>query len=296
MASDSTLGNSGSWITQGLARPKWEGGSSVSVVEVERPGPHIVVLRLNRPEKLNAIDRDLLDGMWDAIAAIRRDAGCRVVILTGAGRGFCAGADLTQPDEAALGDERRGRLGRVWGMQEYLTGVAVALNSLRQPVIAAVNGPAVGGGLGFALACDLRIASTEARFGALFMKIGLSNCDVGVSYFLPRIVGAGRALELLLTARVISAVEAERLGLVNRVVAPERLLESAVELAREIAANSEFGVWMTKEGVWANIDAPSLRHAVLLEYRTQMTGVYGDNMAEALAAFREKRPPRWEPV
>jgi len=220
-----------------------------------------------------------------------------VVILTGAGRGFCAGADLTQPDEAiAPGDERRGRLGRVWGMQEYLTGVAVALNSLRQPVIAAVNGPAVGGGLGFALACDLRVASTEARFGALFMKIGLSNCDVAVSYFLPRIVGAGRALELLLTARVIDAPEAERLGLVNRVVPPEQLLPSAIELAGEIAANSEFGVWMTKEGVWANIDAPSVQHAVQLEYRTQMVGVFGDNMAEAFAAFREKRPPSWGPV
>jgi enoyl-CoA hydratase len=272
-------------------------GSSMSVVEIERPRGDVVVLRLNRPEKLNAIDRELLDGLWTAIAGIREDPECRVVILTGAGRGFCAGADLTQPDEAiAPGDERRGRLGRVWGMQEYLTGVAVALNSLRQPVIAAVNGPAVGGGLGFALACDLRVASTEARFGALFMKIGLSNCDVAVSYFLPRIVGAGRALELLLTARVIDAPEAERLGLVNRVVPPERLLPSAIELAGEIAANSEFGVWMTKEGVWANIDAPSLQHAVQLEYRTQMVGVYGDNMAEAFAAFREKRPPSWEPV
>jgi len=270
----------------------------VSVVEVERPAGGVVVLRLNRPERLNAINRELLDGLWAAIADIRRDAGCRVVILTGAGRGFCSGADLLAPpgEAVAPGDEQRRRLGRVWGMQEYLTGVAVALNSLRQPVIAAVNGPAAGGGLGFALACDLRIASTEASFGALFMKIGLSNCDVAVSYFLPRIVGAGRALELLLTARIIDAAEAERLGLVNRVVAAERLLESAIELAREIAANSEFGVWMTKEGVWANIDAPSLRHAVQLEYRTQMVGVYREDMSEALTAFRDKRPPSWKPV
>jgi enoyl-CoA hydratase len=268
----------------------------VSAVELERPVPHVAVLRLNRPDKLNAINRDLLDGMWEAIAEIRRDPGCRAVILTGTGRGFCAGADLTEPMRPAPGDERRGHLWRVWGMQEYLTGVAVALNTLPQPVIAAVNGPAVGGGLGFALACDLRVAWTQARFGAVFMKIGLSSCDVGMSYFLPRIIGAGRALELMLTARVIDAAEADRLGMVNRVVAPDQLLESALGLAEEIAANSEFGVWMTKEGVWANIDAPSLRHAVLLEYRTQMVGTYGDNMPESFSAFREKRPPRWTPV
>jgi len=266
----------------------------MAVVEVEAPRAGITVLRLNRPGKLNAIDRELLDGLWDAIAAIRRDHGCRVVVLTGAGRGFCAGADLSKDEpEFAPGDDDRGYLGRIWGMQEYLTGVAVALNSLRQPVIAAVNGVAVGGGFGFALACDLRVASTDARFGAVFMDIGLSNLDVGVSYFLPRVIGAGRALELMLTARVVDAPEAERLGLVNKVVAPERLLEAALELAEEIKGNSEFGVWMTKQGVWANIDAPSLQHAVQTEYRTQMVGAYGENMAEAFAAFREGRRPEW---
>lgn len=269
----------------------------MSAVEVEQPIAGVTVLRLNRPDKLNAIDRSLLDGLWAAIGAIRQDSACRAVVVTGAGRGFCAGADITKDElEAAPGDEQRGHLGRVWGMQEYLTGVAIALNSLRQPVIAAVNGVAVGGGFGFALACDLRIASTKARLGAVFMNIGLSNLDVGVSYFLPRIIGAGRALELMLTARVIDATEAERLGVVNRVVPPGQLMDAALELAAEIAANSEFGVWMTKQGVWANIDAPSLQHAVQLEYRTQMLGVYGDNMAEAFAAFRERRRPTWGTV
>jgi enoyl-CoA hydratase len=269
----------------------------VSEVEIERPVEGVTMLRLNRPDRLNAINRALLDGLWTAIDGIRRDTTCRVVVITGAGRGFCAGADLTTPvQESAPGDETRGHLGRIWGMQEYLTGVAMALNSLRQPVIAAVNGPAVGGGFGIALASDIRIASTEARMGAVFMKIGLSNLDVGVSYFLPRIIGAGRALELMLTARVIDAADAERLGVVNRVVPPEQLIETVLELAAEIAAHSEFGVWMTKQGFWANIDAPSLHHAVQLEYRTQMVGAYGDNMAEAFTAFRENRRPTWNSI
>ncbi|MGE0385942.1 MAG: enoyl-CoA hydratase/isomerase family protein [Gammaproteobacteria bacterium] len=268
----------------------------MSAVEVEKLEPGITLVTLNRPERLNAINGDLIAGVYSALAGVRADPECRVVILTGAGRGFCAGADLKAGTPEMPGSGTQSELGKLWDAQEYLTGMASAINSLRQPVIAAVNGVAVGGGLGLALASDLRVASDQASFGAKFIKIGLSNLDVGVSYFLPRIVGAGRALELMLTAKIIGAAEAERIGLVNRVVPHDDLIPAALEMAREIASNSAWGVWMTKEGVWTNIDAPSLHHAVMLEYRTQATGAFASDMKEAIEAFNQKRPPRWSPL
>jgi enoyl-CoA hydratase/carnithine racemase len=267
----------------------------MGTVDVERLDDGIVILRMNRPEVLNAIDRSLLDGFEEALTGLRHDD--RVVILTGRGGAFCAGADLKAADSgAAVVPERsdESQLSRIWAAQERLTGIALALHRLRQPVIAAIDGVAVGGGFGWALASDVRIGSTRARMGAVFMKIGLSNIDVGTSYFLPRIVGAGRASELMLTARIIDAQQAERIGLLNEVVPPDELLDRAVAVAREIAAHSPFGVWMTKVGVQAGIDAPSLDHAVQFEYRTQMMGVYHDDMSEAVDAFTARRPPVWK--
>jgi enoyl-CoA hydratase len=147
-----------------------------------------------------------------------------------------------------------------------------------------------------ALACDLRVASEDAFFAAHFIRVGLSSCDVGTSYILPRVVGATIAAELMLTGRRVSAEEAHRIGLLNRVVARDGLIDCATDLAVTIAANSEYGVYMTKLGLWANLDAPSLRHAIQLENRTQVLGTFTGNMTEAGKAFVEKRPPVWKPM
>src|SRR5262249_35989967 len=153
----------------------------------------------------------------------------------------------------------------------------LAVHELPQPVIAAVHGAAVGGGLALSLACDLRIAAEDAFFASHFIRVGLSSCDVGTSYLLPRLVGPTVAAELMLTGRRFTAEEALRIGLLNRVVARDRLLDTAAELAAQITANSEYGVLMTKLGFWANVDAPSLRHAIELENRTQVLGCFTGN-------------------
>jgi enoyl-CoA hydratase len=184
----------------------------------------------------------------------------------------------------------------VQGIQEHIAGLILAVHELPQPVIAAVHGAAVGGGLALALASDLRVASSDAFFASQFIRVGLSSCDVGTSYFLPRLVGPTHAAELMLTGRRFGAEEAERIGLLNLVVAKEQLLEAAVDLASQVIANSEYGVYMTKLGLWANLDAPSLRHAMELENRTQVLGTFTGNMREAAEAFVEKRDPVWRPM
>lgn len=156
-----------------------------------------------------------------------------------------------------------------------------------------MNGVAVGGGLALALASDIRLAAPQARFGAVFIKTGLSACDVGTSYLLPRLVGPGHAAELMLTGRVINAEAALEIGLVNRVVAADDLILEAQRLATEIAANSEYGVWMTKKGLAAGIDAPSLAHAMEMENRTQVLGYFTGCMEAAREAFARGTSPEW---
>jgi enoyl-CoA hydratase/carnithine racemase len=178
--------------------------------------------------------------------------------------------------------------------QDHLATLHERIHRSRKPWLSAVNGPAVGGGFALSLATDIRIASTRATFGAVFLKIGVSNCDMGTSYFLPRLVGAARSAELLLTARIFDADEAARIGLVSDVVEPDDLIERALDTARLIRANAPFATWMTKETMWQTLDAPSLRHALDIENRTQiMCSATGDT-AEAREAFVEKRPPVWK--
>lgn len=259
----------------------------------------ILELRLNRPQRLNALNEALIGELTGIVRELNHDRRIRVVVLTGEGRGFCAGADLkaTAAPGSIPGTEGMAtQLGYVYKYQEYLAELMLAIHECDKPVIAAVNGPAVGGGFAIALASDIRIASEKAGFGAVFIKTGLSSCDVGTSWFLPRLVGASVAAELMLTGRVFDADEALRIGLVTRVTAPEMLLESAFETARTIRDNSEYGVWMTKKGLWANVDAPSLRHAMELENRTQVLGYFTGCMEESMQAFQEGRPPRWSPL
>ncbi|HEX4752806.1 MAG TPA: enoyl-CoA hydratase-related protein [Solirubrobacterales bacterium] len=259
-------------------------------LRLERTRPGIATLTLSRPDRLNALSWEMVEELGMALAEIGADREVRVVVLTGEGRGFCAGIDIKQPDAVGSGD---GDPIAVYHRQEAVAGLAIALRDLPQPVVAAVNGPAAGGGMALALAADVRVCSTAARFNVAFVKIGLSGCDIGVSYLLPRIVGLGLASELMLTGRMVEAEEAARVGLANRVVEPDDLLACADEMADQIAANSPFGVWMTKQVLGRNVDAGSLRSAIELENRTQVLTTRTDDMKEALAAFVERRPARF---
>jgi enoyl-CoA hydratase len=256
-------------------------------LRVEKTRPGIATVTLARPDRLNALSWEMVSELTAALAEIGADREVRVVVLTGEGRGFCAGIDIKQPDAVGSGD---GDPIAVYHRQEAVAGLATALHGLPQPVVAAVNGAAAGGGLALALASDVRVCSTSARFNVAFVKIGLSGCDIGVSYLLPRIVGMGLASELMLTGRMVEAEEAARIGLANRVVEPDELLDAAYEIAEGIAANSPFGVWMTKQVLGRNVDAGDLGAAIELENRTQVLATRTDDMKEALAAFVEKRP------
>ena len=260
-------------------------------VEFETLEDNIARVTLNRPERLNAIDGSLIDGVDDALDALT-EGEFRVAILTGAGRGFCAGADLAVPMPLKSAPAFKVN----YDSQVRLADLFTRIYELPIPVVAAVNGVAVGGGLAFTLVSDVRVASENARFGSVFIKAGLSSMDMGTSYLLPKIVGAGVARELMLTGRIIDAAEAYRIKLVHEVVAPDDLMPAAVKLARSIAENNAYGVWQTKIGLNAALDAPSLRHAIELENRTQILSGFTNNPIEAARAHREKRAPKWDPL
>ncbi len=249
----------------------------------------VALVTLRRPERLNALTWELIDELVATFGRIGNDRATRVVVLTGEGRGFCSGLDLNGSDAVGTADD----VIEVYERQEKLGVMALALRGLPQPVIAAVNGAAAGGGLALALGCDIRICVPAAKFNVAFVRLGLSGCDVGVSHLLPRIVGLGAASELMLTGRPIDAEEALRIGLVNRVVPEDALLDQAFELAGEIARNSPFGVRMTKQVLAQNVDASSLEAAIELENRTQVLATRTADMAEALDAFRDKRDPSY---
>jgi enoyl-CoA hydratase/carnithine racemase len=267
----------------------------LSEIEVGEVDDDIVLVTLNRPDRLNAITSTMIGELEHVVAAVDLDAQIRAVIVTGAGRGFCAGLDLQSSGQAPGSAGVRPTVsGFMW--QDHLATLLERIHRSRKPWLAAVNGPAVGGGFALALASDIRVASAQASFGAVFIKIGVSNCDMGTSYFLPRLVGASRSAELMLTGRIFGAEEALEMGLVVDVVEGSTgggVVERALATARLIRANTPFGTWMTKETMWQTVDAPSLRHALDMENRTQiMCGANGD-IAEARTAFAEKRPPRW---
>lgn len=253
---------------------------------LSQPAPGVTLATLNRPGRMNAITFDMFDEFHRLQALIEADDQTRVLVLTGAGRGFCAGLDL---DEAArLPDMPAAQMLR--GQTSWAASVA-GFRNMSKPVIAAVNGAAAGAGMGLALAADIRIASTEARFNAAFVRIGLSGGDVGTSWLLPRLVGLGRAYEMLLTGRFVGAAEALDMGLVTEVIPPETLLARTLEIATMIIQNSPVGTALTKQIVQQNVDAPSLEAAIALENRTQVLATRTHDMKEALQAFREKRAP-----
>ena len=240
----------------------------MTTLSLAYPRPEIAVLTLNRPEKLNALNFELVEALHGTLEDIHRNNECRVVVLTGAGRGFCSGLDLSDPNppEAGGGLEFP-RSGMRW--QERIAELTTRLQNLRQPVIAAVNGPAYGGGFAIALAADIRIAGPGARFCTQFIKLGIGGCDIGVSYTLPRIVGAGQAFDLILTARTVEADEALRLGLVSRLSADD-VVTDALAIAETLCGYGKFGVESTKQVLWANLEAASLQAALHVENRSQI--------------------------
>jgi enoyl-CoA hydratase len=210
-------------------------------------------------------------------------------VLTGAGRGFCAGLDLTgygAAPENDSSDESRDRLAN----QQHMSSLILEIRALPQPVIAAVNGPAAGLGLALSLACDIRFAAEQAVFRAAFINIGVSNCDMGTSWMLPRLIGASRSHELMLTGRRFDAEEALRIGLVADVVEPDQLATRALEAAQQIATLAPFGVQLTKRGMWTALEIASQLAAVEYEDRQQIMSTFGEALPEAVAAFLEKRP------
>lgn len=264
----------------------------MTTVRRERIREGIDLVTLDRPARLNAMNTDLIEELHATLDAIAIDPSCRVVILTGAGRGFCAGLDLGEP---AVSPQAAGTGRTQAGMhtQQMIASLVPKLRGLRRPVIAAVNGAAAGGGLALALASDIRIGAASCRFNVAFVRIGLSGCDIGVSWLLPRVIGSGRAFELLLTGRMVEAEEADRIGLVNRIVPDADLIDAALTTAEAIVANSPFGVWMTKEVMWSQLEIPSLQAGIDLENRTQILASTTGEMQEAVAAFFEGRPARW---
>ena len=256
----------------------------------------VALLELDDPDRYNALTTAMVAELRSVFADLRDDRTVRAVVLAGRGRGFCAGANMTGDDTTPPEAQDRGPVGAIHFIQDNLAQLMLAIHELPQPVIAAVHGAAVGGGLAISLAADLRVASDDAVFGSQFIRVGLSSCDVGTSYWLPRVVGPTIAAELMLTGRRFRADEAMRFGMLNRVVPRDGLLDAATELAGLITDNSEYGVYMTKLGMWANLDAPSLRHAMELENRTQVLGTFTRNMTEAGRAFVEKRDATWNPM
>jgi enoyl-CoA hydratase len=261
------------------------------MVLVEHPRPHVALVTLNRPERMNSMAFDVMVPLKEVLENLTYDNSVRVVVLTGAGKGFSSGADhksagsvphvqgLTRPTYALRS-------------MQILDDVILALRRLHQPVIAAVNGAAIGGGLCLALAADIRVAAHRAYFRAAGINNGLTASELGLSYLLPRAIGSSRAFEIMLTGRDIDAQEAERIGLVSRHVPDDQLLETCYDMAERIAAFSRPGVELTKRTLWSGLDAASLEGHMQAEGLGQLfVRLLTGNFEEAVAARAEKRPP-----
>jgi enoyl-CoA hydratase/carnithine racemase len=243
-------------------------------------------LSLNRPDSLNAINTQMATELRDYFGGLFQDRSCRVVVMRGEGRAYCAGLDIK--DHADL---VQAPFGGGFGFQGHLADVYIKMRRCPQPIISLIHGAASGGGFAFALASDIRIAGESMKMNSAFIKIGLSSCDMGVSYFLPRLVGLTIASELMMTGRFVNAERALAVGLINQVVADEELTEAAQVYVDEMMATSPMGLRMTKEGLNMAIDAGSLEAAMAIENRNQLMCSASADFKEGLMAFIEKRKP-----
>jgi enoyl-CoA hydratase len=263
----------------------------MSFVLIEKPRPHVSLVTLNRPERMNAMAFDVMIPFREALEEISLDNDTRVVIVTGAGHGFCSGADLTDS----------GRVPNIAGLtvptislraMELLDDVILTLRKMHQPVVGAINGAAIGGGFCLSMAFDIRVASEAAYFRAAGINNGLSSTELGLSYLLPRAIGSSRAFDIMLTGRDVDAAEADRIGLVSQVVPGDALLDTCFDLAERIVGWSRVGVEMTKRLLWSSLDASSLsahmqHEGVAQLYVRNLTG----NFEEMIRARREGRTP-----
>jgi enoyl-CoA hydratase len=256
-------------------------------VRLERHRDAIALIVLNRPQRMNALTSELLEELTTSVSEVERDGSYRVIVLTGAGRAFCSGADL----KVALERRDAGAVRR-FAVQQQFAGAAALLRRVRIPVIAAVNGPCVGAGLGLALACDVCIAAASATFDVGAVRRGMSAGESSISYALPRAIGWARAYEIMLTGRRVSAEEAERIGLVARMVADDVLRDEAFACAEAICANSPFAIESTKRVMRRNLDA-SFEAAIDLENASQIVAGHSLDAGEAFRAFVEKRSPQF---
>jgi enoyl-CoA hydratase len=256
-------------------------------IEVEQPAEHVTTVRLARPDRLNALNYTLVAELHDALDDVAADDDCRVVVLTGAGRGFCAGLDLRDYGTPPEVGTHRHRHAGVSG-QGFLANLTQHIHDTPQVVIAAVNGAAFGGGLALAAACDLRIAAQSASFCSAFIKTGLTGTDVGITYFLPRLIGAARAFDMILTGRTVGAEEADRMGLVSRVYSDDELYGETVALAEQVAGFTAFGLRRTKEVLWHNLDVSNLGAAIALENRNQELAVHEPEVLEYMRNYGQR--------
>jgi enoyl-CoA hydratase len=262
----------------------------VELVLVDHPAPHVAVVTLNRPDRLNALSIDLALALDDALADVGAENDTWVVVLTGAGRAFCSGLDLK--DYGVLPGIDGLTVGRIAqrSMRAY-SRIVQTIRRIPQPVIAAVNGAAYGGGMCLTLASDLRIAARPAVFNATGIVNGLTSTEMGAGWLLPRLIGASRANDLLLTGREVDALEAESIGLVARVVDDGAALDEALDAARDMCRFSPYGLAMTKSALWANLEVGSLETAIELEDRNQLMLGFTENLQEAIRAFDAGREP-----
>ncbi len=251
---------------------------------------HVAIMTLNRPRRANAMVPAMLAMIERTVAELGGDEKVRVMVVTGAGKAFCSGGDVQAWEEAG-GPAEREASGSRRDLVETPSRAILPFRRFPRPVIAAVNGVAVGAGFGLALACDLRIASESARFATGFVQRGIAPGN-GLSWMLPRLVGPARALEIMLTGDWVPAEEAARLGIVNRVVSPDQLMPAALELADRIAANPPMAVELTKRAVWRGQETDLVHHLDLEHYYQQIT-FRSEDFKESVQAFLEKRSPRY---
>lgn len=258
----------------------------MATVQLSDPAEHVKVVTLDRPDRLNALSFDLVADLHDALDVVAADDDCKVAILTGAGRGFCSGLDLKDwgapPAPGGHPHFPAGRTG-----QAFLANLTQHIRATPQIVIGAVNGAAYGGGFSLSLACDLRIAAASARFCSAFIKTGLTGTDIGVTYLLPRLIGAARAFDLIVTGRTVDATEAERMGIVSRVVPDDSLFEEAMAIATTVAGYTKFGLRNTKEVMWHNLDTNNMAAAIALENRNQQLGGHTPEVRDFMAEYRK---------
>jgi enoyl-CoA hydratase len=266
----------------------------MSFVIVEKPRPTVTLVTLNRPERMNAMAFDVMVPFKEALEEISYDNDTRVVVVTGAGDGFCAGADLEDPGWLDIfngltvpGIARRA--------MRILDDVIKTIHDMHQPVIGAINGPAIGGGFCLSMATDIRIASDRAYFRPAGINNGLTSAELGLSYLLPRAIGTSRAFEIMLTGRDVGAEEAQRIGIVSKVVAPDALLEECYAIADRISGFSQLGVELSKQMLWAGVDAGSLHTHMNHEGHAQLfVRMTTQNFEEAIKARKEGRTPEFK--